>query len=50
MQHTILGAVSGPAVAVPAAIAPVVGAHDAPEQSDAPQVFYVAGEGPHSHH
>ena len=45
-QYNIGGAIAGPGVAVPAAIAPVVGPHDAPAQVDAPQCNSGAGGSP----
>ena len=46
MQIIIRGPIAGPAVAVPAANARVVGAHDARAQAHSPQVTYGAGAGP----
>ena len=43
MQHIMRWETAGPAVAVPAAIARVVGTEDAPAQADAPLVIYGAG-------
>ena len=46
VQQNIPGAIAGSAVAVPAAIAPVVWTQDAQTQVDAPEMIYGAGEGP----
>ena len=46
MQHILQRAIAGPAIAVPAAVAAVVGTPDAPAQADVPQVNYESGQGP----